>query len=677
MNPETIRNIGIIAHIDSGKTTVSERILYFTGRVHKIGEVDQGNTTLDWMEQERERGITITAAATAVEWRGHRINLIDTPGHVDFTVEVERSLRVLDGAVALFCGVGGVEPQSMTVWRQAEKYDVPVIAFVNKMDRTGADYHGVVRKIQEELGGNAVPVVLPVGQGDGFRGLIDLVKNVEVVFEERRGQIHFEDRPIPVALAEEAARWRRHLVEKVSETDEKLLEKFVAGVEPGQDELRAALRKGTISRALHPVLCGSAARNVGIQRLLDAVVDYLPSPKPQEGPLAALAFKVFSDRHAKLVYVRVYQGTLAAGSYVWNPNRERRERVGRLVEMHANRPIARESLGPGEIGAVIGLDHTLTGDTLCTEEHPVTLEAIEFPSPVISVSISPESRADRDRLSYALAKLADEDPTFLVTFDPETEETIISGMGELHLEILVDRLRREHGVAARVGRPQVAYRETATAAAEVDHKLVKQTGGRGDFARTALLLEPLPAGTGFEFVNEVKGGNVPKEYIPAVEKGVIEAMRKGPLAGFPVVDVRVTLVDGDYHEVDSSERAFHTCASMGFKEGFRKASPTLLEPVMSVNVITGAEHLGSVNGDLAARRGRIEGMEPRGVNHEIRALVPLAEMFGYATQLRTLSRGTASFTMRFEHYEPVPFVKVEEIVAARVKAGALRGRGPS
>ncbi len=672
MDPQKIRNIGIIAHIDSGKTTVSERILYFTGRVHRIGEVDEGEATLDWMEQERERGITITAAATAVEWRGHRINLIDTPGHVDFTVEVERSLRVLDGAVALFCGVGGVEPQSLTVWRQAEKYAVPVIAYVNKMDRTGADFHDVVRKIQEELGGNAVPVLLPVGEGDRFRGLIDLVNNVEVVFQERQGQIHFEDVPIPPELADTAAHWRRNLVEKVSETDEALLAKFVHGEEPTDAELRAALRKGTIARTIHPVLCGSAARNIGIHRLLDAVVDYLPAPAAKEGPLAALAFKVFSDRHSKLVYVRVYSGVLEAGTYVLNSTRDHRERVGRLVEMHANRPIARQSLAAGEIGAVVGLDRTLTGDTLCDEAHPTVLEAIEFPAPVISVSIRPASRADRDKLSYALARLADEDPTFLVSFDPETEETIISGMGELHLEILVDRIRREHGVEAQVGRPQVAYRETATVAAEVDARHIKQTGGRGEYARVSLLLEPLPAGSGFEFVNEVKGGAVPQEFVPAIEKGVIAAMHKGVYAAYPVVDLRVTLVDGDHHEVDSSERAFHTCASMGFKEAFRKASPALLEPVMAVNATTAAEHLGAVNGDLAARRGRIEAMEPRGAAHEIRAMVPLAEMFGYATQLRTLSRGSATFTMTFDHYEPVPFALAEEIVAKRAKK--LEGR---
>jgi elongation factor G len=674
MDLDKIRNIGIIAHIDSGKTTVSERILYFTGRTYKIGEVDEGNTTLDWMVQERERGITITAAATAVEWRGYRINLIDTPGHVDFTVEVERSLRVLDGAVALFCGVGGVEPQSMTVWRQAEKYDVPVIAFVNKMDRTGADFLEVVRKIQEELGGNAVPVVLPVGKAEQFSGLIDLVRNCEVIFWESKGQTHVEERPIPEAFREEAAAWRKNLIEKIAETDESLLEKYIAGIEPAEAEVRTALRKATLSRAIHPVLCGSAGRNIGIQRLLDAVIDYLPSPAKREGPLAALAFKIFSDRHNKLVYVRIYQGTLESGSYVYNSTRQRRERAGRLVEMHGNHPIHRDSLGPGEIGAVIGFDHVLTGDTICTEENPVTLEAIEFPSPVISVSIRPESRADRDKLSYALAKLAEEDPTFVISYDPETEETIMSGMGELHLEILVDRLRREHHVAAKVGRPMVAYRETATADSEIDHKLVKQTGGKGDFARVNLLLEPLPAGSGFEFVNDVKGGNVPKEYVPAVEKGIIDAMRKSPYGGYPIVDLRVSLVDGDYHEVDSSERAFFMCASMAFKEAFRKAAPTILEPVMSVNVVTPSEYLGSVNGDLAARRGRIESMEARPAGHEITAMVPLAEMFGYSTQVRTLSSGKATFTMTFDHYEPLPFAMAEKIVADRQKAAANGNR---
>jgi elongation factor G len=666
MAEKNIRNIGIIAHIDAGKTSTSERILFFTGKTYKIGEVHDGKATLDWMEQERERGITITAAATTVEWRNHRINLIDTPGHVDFTVEVERSLRVLDGAVALFCGVGGVEPQSASVWRQAAKYEVPVIAFVNKMDRTGADFHDVVRRITEELGANAVPVVLPVGQAEKFDGLIDLVENREIVFQEKGGRILFESREIPTGLVAEAQKWRKNLIEKVSESDESLLEKFVSGEDPSPAEIRAVLRKGCISRTIVPVLCGSAVRNIGIQMLLDAVVDYLPAPKVQDdGKLAALAFKVMSDRHSKMVFVRVYSGTLTAGSYVLNSTHDRRERIGRLLEMHANTAHVRESLSAGEIGAVIGLDHTLTGDTLCDPDHPVKLESIDFPAPVISVSIQPQSRADRDRLSYALAKLAEEDPTFLVSVDPESSETIMSGMGELHLEILVDRIKREYGVVATVGRPQVAYRETAQAVSEVDHKLVKQTGGRGDFARVKLRIEPLPAGTGFEFENEVKGGNVPKEYVPAVEKGVIDAMKKGVFAAFPVVDLRVTLTDGDYHEVDSNERAFFICASMGFKDAFRKASPILLEPVMLVTIITPMEHLGSVNGDLAARRGRIERMEQKMNNQEIEAFVPLAEVFGYATQLRTLSRGTASFTMSFDHYEPVPFGATEKIVESR------------
>ena len=667
-----IRNIGIIAHIDSGKTTTSERILYFTGRTHKIGNVDDGNTALDWMEQERERGITITAAATAVEWKGHRINLIDTPGHVDFTVEVERSLRVLDGAVALFCGVAGVEPQSMTVWRQAEKYQVPVIAFVNKMDRIGADFFMVVDKIQKELGSNAVPITLPVGKQDTFNGVIDLVKNCYLFFTEKAGNPFVEERPIPPEMVEESAKWRKFLIEKVSETDETLLEKFMEGKDPSSEEIRNALRKASLSRAICPIMCGSAARNIGVQSLLDGVLDYLPAPKIEEGPLAALAFKIFSDRHNKLTYVRVYKGTLSAGSYVLNSTRNTRERVGRLVEMHANKPITREYLKAGEIGAVIGFDKTLTGDTVCDEDHPVVLEAIEFPAPVISVSIQPETRGDRDKLSMGLAKLAEEDPTFVVSFDHETEETIMSGMGELHLEILVDRLKREHGVAAKVGRPQVAYRETATTQAEVDQKLQRQTGGKGDFARVCLTCEPLPPGTGFEFVNDVKGGNVPKEYIPAVEKGIVEAMSKGVYAGFPIVDLRVSLVDGDYHDVDSSERAFNTCASMAFKDLFRKAGPTLLEPVMSVSVITPADYLGSVNGDLASRRGRIEAMDKKGVNHEIRAFVPLGSMFGYSTQVRTLSSGKATFSMTFDHYEPVPFNLAEEIVASRAKI--LAGR---
>ena len=671
-----IRNIGIVAHIDSGKTTTSERILYFTGRTHKIGEVDDGNTTLDWMEQERERGITITSAATAVEWTGHRINLIDTPGHVDFTVEVERSLRVLDGAVALFCGVGGVEPQSLTVWRQADKYEVPTICFVNKMDRTGADFYDVLDKIQKELTTHAVPIYLPVGKVETFAGVVDLIKNKMLTFKEVKGVPQVQEQPIPDSMTELAAKWRKHLIEKVSENDEALLEKFMAGTEPTIPEIKSALRKATQSRSVYPVLCGSAANNMGIECLLDAVVDYLPCPKQSgEKNLAALAFKLFSDRHSKLTYVRVYSGELTSGSYVWNATRQKRERVGRIVEMHANKPINRDSLGPGEIGAVIGFDYTLTGDSITTEENPILLEAIEFASPVISVSIVPESRQDRDKLSMALAKLADEDPTFLISYDQETQETIMSGMGELHLEILVDRLKREYGVNSKVGRPQVAYRETATVEAEVDHKLQKQTGGKGDFARVRIVLGPVPAGTPFEFSNDVKGGRIPKEYIPAVEKGIIDAMKKGPYGAFPVVDIKVSLIDGDYHDVDSSERAFFTAASIAFKEAFKKANPSLIEPIMSVNVITPPEYLGPVNGDLAARRGRIEAMDkkPSGT-HEIRAMVPLSKMFGYSTQIRTLSSGKATFTMTFDHYEPVPFSTAEEIIAERIKSGMIGGR---
>ena len=667
MKNERIRNIGIMAHIDGGKTTVSERILFFTGRIHRMGEVHEGEATMDWMEEEKERGITITSAATTVEWKDYQINLIDTPGHVDFTVEVERSLRVLDGAIALFCAVGGVEPQSRTVWLQAEKYNVPVIAFVNKMDRIGAEYHSVVEKIQAELGANAVPVVLPVGAGDKFRGLIDLVRNCEIVFEEKEGEFHFEEVPVSPELQEETNKWRKNLIEKVSEVDEKLLDKFMAGEEPTEEELRSVLRAATLSRTIIPVLCGSALKNIGVRRLLDGVIEFLPAPPPGEGPMSALAFKVVSDRHNKYVYVRVYSGTLRSGTYVLNANRNRRERIGRVLQMHANRPERRESLGAGDIGALIGLGHTLTGDTLCDPDHPVKLEAIEFPTPVISVSIQPGSRADEDKLSHALAKLAEEDPTFVVSVDRETKETIISGMGELHLEVLVHRIQKDYGVACSVGRPQVAYRETATKEAEIDHKLAKQTGGRGDFARVCLRLEPGAAGSGFEFVNKIKGGNVPKEYIPSVQKGIVAAMSKGVYAGFPIVDLTVTLFDGDYHDVDSSERAFNICASMAFKELFRMAAPVLLEPVMQVNVVTPKDHVGGVSGDLSARRGRIEGMEARGPAQEVEASVPLSKMFGYATQVRSLTRGAASFTMSFDHYGPVPPSLAEEIVAERKK----------
>ena len=668
---DKIRNIGIMAHIDAGKTTASERILYITGKIHRLGEVHDGAATLDHMDQERERGITITSAATTIQWKDHHINLIDTPGHVDFTVEVERSLRVLDGAVALFCGVGGVEPQSTGVWRQAEKYGVPVIAFVNKLDRPGSSFFTVIKAIQEELGANAVPIVLPVGEGENFRGMIDLIDKTDIVLEEKDTDIlDPKETPVPEELVPEVAKWRQHLIEKISETDEALLDKFMAGEEPTVEELRAALRKATIARDIVPVLCGSAYRNVGIRSLLDSVLYYLPSPKVEEGPLSALAFKIVQDRHAKLIFVRVYSGELRAGSYVWNSVREKRERIGRVLEMHADEPEQKQALRAGEIGAVVGLEHTLTGNTLCEEDHPIVLESIEFPSPVISVSIKPESRADRDKLSTALAKLSEEDPTFLVKVDPETSETIISGMGELHLEVLVDRIKREFGVEAGVGRPQVAYRETVRSNGAIDYKLQKQTGGKGDFARVKLELEPLESGAGFVFDDVIKGGNVPKEYIPAVRKGIVDAMEKGVYAGYPIVDLKVKLVDGAYHEVDSSERAFFTCASIAFKEMFKSSQPILLEPIMAVNAVTNGDYLGPVNGDLSSRRGRIEGMTQKGVNQEISAMVPLGKMFGYATNLRTLTRGTATFSMQFDHYEEVPGSMAEEIIEAKKKAAA-------
>ncbi len=691
---ERVRNIGIMAHIDAGKTTVSERILFYTGRTHKLGEVHDGEATMDWMEQEQERGITITSAATSTVWKGHLINLIDTPGHVDFTVEVERSLRVLDGAIALFCAVGGVEPQSETVWRQAEKYSVPRIAFVNKMDRVGADFYAVAKQITEELGANAVPVVIPVGQEEKFCGVVDLVDDVAVFYDETsKGMIWYEE-PIPVDMQDEARKWKQHLLEKIAEVDDRLLEKFLHDEKIGDRELSAAIRQATIRQKVCPVVCGSAFRNKGIQRLLDAIVSYLPSPldlppilgkqltgepieriPKDDGRLAALAFKVVADKHVgKLVYVRVYSGTLSHASWVLNSTRGREQRVGRLLRMHANHREPVEALYSGEIGAVVGLAETLTGDTLCAPEHPIVLEAIEFPSPVLSMAVSPKERADREKLGLGLARLAEEDPTFIVTQDVESKETVISGMGELHLEIIVDRLRREFGVNVVTGAPQVAYRETATVRAQVDERLVKQSGGRGQFAHVVLKLEPLEPGQGFEFVNKVVSGRVPKEYIPAVERGVIEAMQKGPYAGFPVVDVRVTLLDGSYHEVDSSDLAFRYCARQAFEKLFLSAQPELLEPVMSVNVMTPEEFAGVIMGSLANRRGRIESLDVQGNARVVRAMVPLANMFGYATEVRNLSQGKALFTMHFEHYEPVPLAVAEEIVAARKRKSDISAR---
>ena len=690
---ERVRNIGIMAHIDAGKTTATERILFYTGKSHKLGEVHDGEATMDWMAQERERGITITSAATTTSWRDHMVNLIDTPGHVDFTVEVERSLRVLDGVIGLFCAVGGVEPQSETVWRQAEKYAVPRIAFVNKMDRAGADFFGVVAEIAKELGANAVPVVIPMGGEDRFAGLIDLVANCAVTYDDADLGTTFHEGPVPDELREEAEHWRRNLVEKASELDEQLLEKYCADEPISTDELRAAIRKATHAHLICPVLCGSAFKNKGIQRLLDAVVDYLPSPidlppvsgrclegkaiervPRDDGRLAALAFKLVADKHiGKLIYVRVYSGTLRSGTYVLNATEKTRQRVGRLLRMHANRQEIVEALYSGEIGAVVGLDDTATGDTLCAEDHPIVLEAIEFPAPVLSVAVRPEGRAARDRLSASLVRLADEDPTFVVTTDPETDDTILSGMGELHLEILLDRLRREFGVAVEAGAPQVAYRETLTAPVEIVEKLVKQTGGRGQYAHVEFTLEPLQAGQGFEFVNAIVGGRVPKEYIPAVERGVIDAMAKGPWSGFPVVDVRVTLADGSFHEVDSSDMAFRTCAAAAFRRGFVRGNPQLLEPVMSVHVVAPEDYAGAVTSNLCSKRGRVTGMIRQGTAQVVRAMVPLVSMFGYATDLRNATQGRGTFTMHFEHYEAVPFALAEEIIARHKEQAGRTG----
>ena len=681
------RNIGIMAHIDAGKTTCTERILFYTGRSHKMGEVHDGEATMDWMAQEQERGITITSAATTCMWRGHQINIIDTPGHVDFTVEVERSLRVLDGVIGLFCAVGGVEPQSETVWHQAEKYAVPRIAFVNKMDRIGADFLGVVGQIQEELRANAVPVALPIAAGDKFRGIIDLVRNCAVYYDETDQGTTFHEEAVPPEMREEASEWRRNLFEKCAEVDDALLEKFCADEAIREDEIRPVIRAATHAHLICPVLCGSAFRNKGVQRLLDAVVDYLPSPvdlppisgscldgnpieriAKDEGRLAALAFKVAADRHVgKLVYVRVYSGTLKTGSYVYNSNQKKRQRVGRLLKMHANHREIINALFSGEIGAVIGLSDTSTGDTICCEDDPIVLEAIEFPAPVISVAVHPQDRDDRDKMPDALRKLAEEDPTFIVAGDPETGDTIISGMGELHLEIIVDRLKREFNASVAVGEPQVAYRETITRRVEVVERYRKQTGGRGQYAHVEFTMEPLEPGRGFEFLDKVKGGNIPGEFIPAVEKSIIKAMKEGPWAGFPVVDVRVTLTDGSHHEVDSSEMAFRACAAMAFRRAFRDAGPALLEPVMNVNVTAPEEFAGGIASGLCAKRGRILGMDPQGGAQVVKAMCPLANLFGYTTELRNATQGRAAFTMHFEHYEAVPFAIAEEIIEDRQK----------
>lgn len=684
-----IRNVGLTAHIDAGKTTVTERILYFAGRTHRLGEVHDGEATMDWMVQEQERGITITSAATTAHWKDHQINVIDTPGHVDFTAEVERSLRVLDGTVALFCAVGGVQPQSETVWRQAEKYRVPRIAFINKMDRTGADFDGVVEDIREELGANAVPVVLPIGAEDRFVGIIDLVDMKAVYYDDTKDGIAIREEDIPEELLEKARAAEAVMIERISEQDEQLMEKFLEGETPGRGECIAAMRQATIAGDIIPVLCGAAFKNKGVRRLMDAIIDYLPSPldlppvigaqkesnteilrQPKDdSPLAALAFKIQSDKHmGKLTYVRVYSGTLNSGEVVYNSTREKRQRVGRLFMMHADNREVVETLHAGEVGAVVGLGDTRTGDTICTEKHPVVLESIEFPAPVIGLAVTPESRIDRDNLSKALMRLAEEDPTFTVATNQETGDVIISGMGELHLEIIVDRLKREFNVNTQVGKPQVAYRETVVGSVEHVHKLVKQTGGHGQYAHVKIEVRPAEPGSGLHFEDRVTGGRIPKEYIPAVERGVVDAMAKGPYAGFPMVDVFVVLLDGSSHDVDSSEMAFRTCARQAFRDACKKAGLQLLEPVMSVEVTAPEDHTGAITGSLCSKRGQIIDMESRGKASVTRARVPLAEMFGYSSELRNATSGRGEFTMQFEHYEAVPYALAEEIVEARRKA---------
>jgi elongation factor G len=681
---DRVRNIGIMAHIDAGKTTTTERILYYTGRTHKMGEVHEGAATMDWMAQEQERGITITSAATTAEWRDHRINIIDTPGHVDFTMEVERSLRVLDGAVAVFDSVAGVQPQSETVWRQADRYRVPRIAFINKMDRTGADFAAAVQSMRDRLGANPVPIHLPIGNEEAFAGIVDLVEMKAITYTNALGtDLVVDDIPADLAAAAEAA--HHLLIDAVAEFDDELMETYLEDEGAAAPELiRRALRKGTLAGKVTPVLAGSAFKNKGVQALLDAIVDYLPSPldvPPVQGldpkkaeeatrpadldaPFSALAFKVMTDPYVgKLTYFRVYSGQVRAGERVLNTTNGKTERLGRILEMHANHREEREEIGAGDIAAAVGLKFTTTGDTLAVDSAPIVLESMSFPDPVISVAIEPKTKADQDKLGQALQRLAEEDPTFRVSSDEETGQTLIAGMGELHLEIIVDRLLREFRVEGSVGRPQVAYRETITKPAEkIQGRFVRQTGGSGQYGDVVIHLYPNP-GEGYEFVDRIVGGKIPKEYIPAVGQGIAEAMSSGVLAGYPVVDVKIELVDGSYHEVDSSERAFKIAGSMAFKEGMKRARPKLLEPVMSVEVVTPDEYLGDVIGNLNGRRGRIEQLEPVGASQSVRASVPLAEMFGYATDLRSMSQGRATFTMQFDRYEEVPTTIAEALVA--------------
>jgi len=677
---EATRNIGIMAHIDAGKTTTTERILFYTGKVHRIGETHDGGATMDWMAQERERGITITSAATTCHWKGHRINIIDTPGHVDFTVEVERSLRVLDGAVAVFCSVGGVEPQSETVWRQADKYHVPRLAYINKMDRVGADFQRGLDMIAERLGANPVAIQWPIGSEDTFRGIVDLVEMKAHLYVDDLGTS--EEVEIPEELLDVVENARQILVEKVAETDEELTDKYLEGKEITAEEIKAALRKACIRVELIPVLCGSSFKNKGVQLLLDAVVDYLPSPSdlpPVEGtnpetgavetralndqePFAGLAFKIMADPYVgKLAFFRVYSGVLQAGSYVLNVSTGKRERVGRILLMHANHREEVSQVYSGDIAAMVGLRNTSTGDSLADEKKPILLESLEFPEPVINLAVEPKSKADQDKLGQGLQRLAEEDPTFKVYTDPETGQTIIAGMGELHLEIIVDRLLRAFTVEANIGKPQVAYRETITKPVTAEGKFIRQSGGRGQYGHVVLEVAPNEPGAGFEFENRIIGGVVPREYIAPVEAGVKEAMLTGVVAGFPMVDVKVAIVDGSYHEVDSSELAFKIAGSIGFKEACQKAAPVLLEPMMRLEVVTPGDFMGEVMGDINSRRGKIEGTEQRGSTQVVKAIVPLAEMFGYATTIRSLTQGRAQHTMSFAYYEEVPRSLAEEI----------------
>ncbi len=678
---EKTRNIGIMAHIDAGKTTTTERILFYTGKTHKLGETHEGAATMDWMEQEQERGITITSAATTAQWKNHRINIIDTPGHVDFTVEVERSLRVLDGAVTVLCAKGGVEPQSETVWRQAEKYGVPRMIFVNKMDIMGADFFRVVQMVKDRLKANAVPVQLPIGAEDSFIGIIDLVEMNAEIYKDQLGK-EFEVTEIPADMADLAQEWREKLIESVAETDEELMMKFLEGEEFTVKEIKDVIRKETIAGRMVPMFCGSAYRNKGVQMMLDGVVDYMPSPldippikgidpvteeevervADDKGPFSALAFKIMADPFVgKLAFFRVYSGTLTTGSYVYNSTKGKKERIGHILQMHANHRQEIEEVYSGDIAAAVGLKFTTTGDTLCDEKSEVILESMNFPDPVIEIAIEPKTKAGQEKMGIALAKLAEEDPTFKTYTNADTGQTIIAGMGELHLEIIVDRLLREFKVEANVGKPQVSYKETLTGTADIDNKYAKQSGGRGQYGHVKIRVYPREAGSGFEFKNSIVGGAIPKEYIPKIEEGIVEAMENGPIAGYQVVDVGVELYDGSYHEVDSSEMAFKIAASMAFREAAKKAKPVLLEPIMKVEVTVPEDYMGDVIGDISSRRGRIEGSDMNMGAVAIRAFVPLSEMFGYATDLRSKTQGRGVYVMQMDHFEKLPDNLIEKI----------------